>query len=119
MSSTNERISKITGRSYVDKMLEIIGWGLFFIWTGASLMIKLPVSVVVIGIALITIGIQITRKYYGLNLEGFWIIVSLLLLAGGIFQLYSREIPLIPILLMVAGVVLLGSVLLGKHKMQE
>jgi hypothetical protein len=108
--------SKAIEKLHVAKMLEVTGWGLFFIWIGISFLAKFPISVGMLGVAFITLGTQIARKFHSLKLEGFWIIVGLLFLFGGIWQLFTPKFPLVPILLIIAGAVLLGSILLGKHK---
>lgn len=107
---------KTIEKSHAAKMLEVVGWGLFFIWIGISFLVKLHIGIGLLGVAVITLGTQMARKIYGLKLEGFWIIVGVLFLLGGIWELFTPTIPLVPILLIVAGVVLLGSILLGKHK---
>jgi hypothetical protein len=110
---------KTAEQTHAAKMLEVAGWALFFIWIGISFLAKFHIGVGLVGIALITLGGQIARKFYGLKLEGFWVIVGLLFLLGGIWELFTPKIPLVPILLIVAGAVLLGSILLGKHKEKE
>ena len=96
--------------------LDAAGWALFFIWIGIALLADVGWGIGLIGIGVITLAGQVARKYFGLKLEGFWIIVGLLFLLGGIWELFTPTIPLVPILLIVAGAVLLGSILLGKHK---
>ncbi len=53
-------------------------------------------------------------KYLNFKLEGFWIVVGLLFIIGGIGELVHIEIDLFPILLIAAGIVILISVFRGK-----
>jgi uncharacterized membrane protein len=63
-----------------------------------------------LGAAVITLAGQAARKYFRLTLQGFWIVVGLLFLVGGIWELYKVEVDLVPILLIVAGAALLVSI---------
>jgi hypothetical protein len=51
-------------------------------------------------------------------LETFWVLVGVLFLLGGIWDLLSVHVSLTPIVCIVAGVLLLGSALLSKPKAQ-
>ncbi len=68
-----------------------------------------------LGIGVITLGVQIIRKSVGLNLEGFWIVVGLLFVLGGIWDLLGTTVPLLPILLIVAGLALVLSIFKGRR----
>jgi cytochrome c oxidase subunit IV len=69
---------KTTEQTHAAKMLEVVGWGLFFIWIGISFLVKFHIGIGLLGVAVITLGTQMARKIYGLKMEGFWIIVGLL-----------------------------------------
>ncbi len=116
MTDQENEKKKTTERVQAAKMLEVVGWGLFFMWMGISFLLKFHIAVGLLGVAVITLGTQIARKFKGLKLEGFWIIVGLLFLLGGIWELLIPKIDLVPILLIIVGAVLLGSIFLGKHK---
>ena len=116
MTNQKNDEKKTTEKVQTAKMLEVVGWGLFFIWIGTSFLLKFHHGVSLLGVAVITLGIQVARKLSGLKLEGFWIIVGALFFLGGIKELFTPKVPLVPILLILAGVVLLGSIILGKHK---
>jgi len=93
----------------IGKRLDSAGWGLFFIWVGVSLLLDLSWGVGLIGVAAITLLGQAARKYFGLRLEKFWVVVGVLFLLGGIWELYQVRVGLVPILLIVAGGALLLS----------
>ena len=99
--------------------LDAAGWGLFFIWVGIALLMEFSWGVGLIGVSVITLGGQAARKFFGLALQGFWIVCGLFFLAGGIWELYKVEVSLVPILLIVAGGALLVSLALGTRRGAE
>ncbi len=87
-----------------------VGWALFFIWIGIALLAEFPAAVTLLGIGVITLVVQMARRSLGLSLEIFWVVVGLLFVLGGVWDwLGGTDIPLLPILLIVAGVVALVS----------
>jgi len=98
-----------TNNAGLAPKLDAAGWGLFFIWVGAALLLDLSWGVGLLGVAVIILLGQAARKYFGLALEGFWMVVGLLFLAGGFWEMYQVEVDLVPILLIIAGAALLLS----------
>jgi len=96
-------------QKFADK-LSTVGWSLFLIWVGIALLIKLDVSIGLLGVGVITLVVQVARKYFNLKLEGFWVVIGLLFVAGGLWEIFKPNLPLMPILLIVAGSALLVSV---------
>ena len=104
-----------TKNTGMRQKLDAAGWGLFFIWVGAALLLDLSWGVGLLGVAVIILLGQAARKYFGLALEGFWIVVGLVFLAGGFWEMYQVEVDLVPILLIIAGAALLIS-LFRRHR---
>lgn len=102
--------SRATNDRGLAQKLDAAGWGLFFIWVGIALLMDFSWGIGLVGVAIITLGAQVLRKYLGLGLEAFWVVVGVLFLVGGAWELYKVEISLVPILLIVAGAALLVSV---------
>ena len=50
---------------------------------------------------------QVARRYYGRNLEKFRVVVGVLFLLGGVWELFQIRLDLGPVLLIVAGGALL------------
>jgi len=75
--NNNQKLEPVQ-RSEWARKLAAIGWGLFFIWVGVALFAHLGWGVGLLGVGIITLGVQATRKYFGLKLEGFWIAVGFL-----------------------------------------
>lgn len=98
------------------KRLDTAGWGLFFIWVGVALLMDLGWGVGLVGVAVITLGGQVARRYFGLRVETFWVVAGLLLLAGGVWDLAQIEVSLVPVLLIVAGAALLVSIFGRRRK---
>lgn len=94
--------------------LDTIGWALFFIWVGIASLLHFGFGVIILVIGVITLGIQVARTRHGLKSEKFWVIVGILFVLGGLWQLFEKDIPLIPILLIVAGLIVLLSVMRKK-----
>lgn len=96
--------------------LSTVGWGLVLIWIGVAFLAKFIIGITLVGIGVITLGVQIARISSNLKAEGFWMVVGVLFLLGGLWELFEPDLPLVSILLIVAGVVLLISVGRGKKK---
>jgi hypothetical protein len=96
--------------------LSTLGWGLFFIWIGIGFLMELDTGITLIGIGVITLMIQLLRKSFNLAIEGFWFVVGVLFVVGGIWTQFEPDIPLTAVLLIVAGLLLLTSAMRGKKK---
>jgi len=108
-----------TKRTDMSKKLDVTGWGLFFIWVGIALFINLDLGVGLLGVGIIILGGQAARKYFGLKLEGFWIVVGFLFLIGGLYEIFEAKLPLVPILLILAGLLLLVSTFWGRRRVKK
>ena len=97
------------------RKMDAVGWALFLIWVGIVLLAKTSSSVALVGIGIIILGVQVARVLLKLNLEGFWFVVGLLFLMGGIWQMVGARFPLVPILLIVAGVALIVTRFMPKR----
>jgi len=93
----------------LTRKLDAAAWGLFFIWTGIALLAGIGWGFGLLGVGIITLGGQFARKYFALTFEGFWVVVGLLFFVGGVWELLSVRIGLVPILLIIAGAALLVS----------
>lgn len=96
--------------------LGTIGWALFFIWIGVSILVQLDLGMVLMGVGLITLVMQALRNVYKLKSEWFWVVVGLLFFLGGLWELTEPDIPLIPVILIVAGLLLFLSTLRSQRK---
>lgn len=101
------------------RKLSAAGWALFCIWVAIAMLAKLETGIGLLGVGIITIAAQVARKCLGLRLEGFWVVVGGLFLLGGICDLLALELPIVPIVLILAGLVILASILKGDRPTQQ
>ena len=101
------------------KKLDAAGWGAFFLWVGIALLLDVGWGVGLLGVGITTLATQVARKYCNLKLEGFWVGVGVLFVLGALGTLYEVELPLVPIVLIVAGAALLVSVFTGRRPKHE
>jgi hypothetical protein len=111
-----KQVQTVPGSRILARKLDAAGWGLFFIWIGIALLANIGWGLGLLGVGIITLGVQAARKYFALTLEGFWVVVGLLFVLGGIWELLSVQVGLVPILLIVVGAVLLVSALTGRPR---
>ena len=99
----------------LEQKLKTTGWALFFIWLGIVFLAQMSVGVGLLGIGIITLVMQVVKKRYNLKLEGFWVVIGILFVLAGLWELLQADIPLVPFVLIIAGIVLLLSVVLKKR----
>jgi hypothetical protein len=99
----------------LNRQLETLGWGLFFVWWGITeLFNSLPEGVGAIGLGLILLGLNAVRTRNGIPASGFTTTLGILALVLGGLELAAAalylpfEIPIFAILLIVLGIILLG-----------
>lgn len=95
--------------------LEVIGWGLLFIWWGITELFGfLPEGTGLIGVGLILLGLNAIRLLQGIPISGFSTVIGILALVWGCLELAGAllslpfELPVFAILLITLGVILLG-----------
>ncbi|MDH3207541.1 MAG: hypothetical protein OEO79_13150 [Gemmatimonadota bacterium] len=101
--------------SNIEHRLAATGWGLFFVWLGIAILAGVPNWVSLVGIGVITLGIQVTRRTFGLDLEMFWLAVGLFFVLGGMWDFAGATVPLLPVLLILVGAAIVASVM-GSRK---
>jgi len=107
--SENQNASQMITRAELDQKIDAAGWGLFFVWMGIALLADVGWGVGLLGVGVITLGGQAARRYFGVRLDGFWIVAGVLFLAGGVWELAEIEFSMVPFLLILAGVAVLAS----------
>ena len=101
-------------RAFAHK-IDALGWGAFFLWLGIVFLTEMSPGVALLGIGIIIWGGQIARLASRLDLEGFWAVVGTGFLLGGAWQLLQTDLPLGPVLLILAGLAVILTTLLRKH----
>ena len=115
VSTPENGLSGEAHKQILEKKLATIGWGVFFGWIGIVMLMEAGSGIVLLGIGVVTLGMQGVRKYYLLDFERFWLLCGALFLAGGIWDLAQLDLPFVPIVLVLVGVVLIGSTLRKKQ----
>jgi len=83
------------------------GWALFFIWIGIAWLAEAGWGVGLLGVAAITLAMQLIRKISGLQVEGFWVLVGFGIAVAGFWQWTDVQVPLAPLLFIAIGIGLL------------
>jgi len=73
----------------LHKKLATASWGLFFIWMGIALLADVGWGAGLLGVGVIILGTQVTRKHFGLKLEGFWVAFGFLFVSGGVWAFFN------------------------------
>ena len=95
-------------RDLAHKM-DVTGWALFFIWLGIAFLLNLSVGISMLGIGVITLVMQGIRIQKKIKVEVFWVVIGILFVLGGLWELFRPDVPLVSIVLIIAGVALLLS----------
>ena len=106
-------------KAELAKRLDVAGWGVFFIWVAAAIVADLGWGIGLVGVGVITLAGQVARRCVGRRPEWFWVVAGCLFVAGGISALAKVKLPLVPVLLAIAGVAMLASAICGKHQKAE
>ena len=101
--------------STLARRLDAIGWGAFFVWVGIAVLADIGVGIGLLGVGIITLGGQALRRTNALPLEGFWVVIGTLFLVGGMWEMFSIQVGLMPLLLIAAGVLIVTAALKPKH----
>jgi hypothetical protein len=112
MIEDQETLSK---RGGLAEKLESLGWALFFIWVGVALLLDVGWGFALLGVGAITLLGQAARKCFALQLEGFWALIGLFFIVGGVWDLFEITVPLLPLLLIGVGVAVFIGVFGGRH----
>ena len=91
-------------KTVLGRKIDAIGWSLFFIWIGISMIGHFESSLTLLGIGLILLGGQAGRKYFSLEVETFWVIVGVLFLGGGLWKILGLNVPFGAAILILIGV---------------
>jgi hypothetical protein len=94
--------------------LDVFAWSFFFIWIGIALLSNVGWGIGLLGVGIIILGKQATRKYMALKFETFGVVCGTLFVLGGVWELLSVRISVVPVVCIAAGVALLLSGLFGK-----
>lgn len=90
----------------LERKLEAGSWGLFFMWVGLGLLLPVGEAIWFLGVAVIVLGTQGLASRWQLKVEGFWVVVGLCFLLGGVWELFDVTVSIVPILMLLVGAIL-------------
>ncbi len=96
---------------------ETIAWGAIFLWWGITELFRLPNGMDALGIGVILLGLMAIRSLNGLTTNRFTILLGIIALAWGIFDLANAfmllpfKLPTFALLLIVLGATLIAFAL--------
>jgi hypothetical protein len=102
-------------KSDLANKLAAVGWGIFLIWAGAAMLLHIDPSLVILGIGFLVFVMQGIRKYKGLRLEVFWLVIGAIFIVGGLWEMLGEKLPMVPVMLIAAGVVLIAFAGRGRY----
>ena len=88
-------------------LLDVISWAVFCIWVGVAWLLQVGLGWGIIGTGILLLGLQALRALVHTKVDPFWIVVAMALVIGGFWELWEVAIPLAPLILIAAGIVLL------------
>jgi len=94
-----------------SRQIDSGAWAVFFIWLGVVMLAGLPWAWFLVGVGVLILGAQLMRQQRNLKIETFGVVVGLIILAAGIWDLLALPLPLMPIVLIVLGGYLLWKTL--------
>ena len=109
-----------SGSRRQGKRLDEIAMALVLIMTGGLWLAPkamFPEGTWLAGLGLILLGLNAVRRIRGLKTSGFGIVVGLIAFAAGIGRIIGRELPLIPILLIILGAGLVLRAAAGRQRL--
>ena len=101
-------MEKTNKNSSMNKLLDGIAWGSFFIILGIGWLLSSYYAVevgayVAIGVGAILVVINVARPRLGISISKFSLFIGLIALALGSSSVLNYELPLIPTLILVVG----------------
>ena len=101
--SSNENVQK----EELGQQLDAIGWGLFLVMLGGLWLVPeewgVPEGTWLVGTGVIVLGLILVRYSNGLQASGFWLFLGALALGTGLASVLGLDLPVFPILLIIAG----------------
>ena len=93
-----------------DRNVNAVSGGLILIWVGIILLAHAGWGLGLVGVGIIILGEQAYRRYSSINFDKQWVVAGACFVLGGNIVQYGRSLPLLPILLIAAGIVLIAPV---------
>lgn len=82
----------------------VVAWSLFFIWVGFAWLMSISLGWVLLGIGILLLAMQGAHHVSKVKVDGFWILVGAAFLVGAALEFLGVEMPLLPVMLIAAGI---------------
>lgn len=115
MSTQTDQLAEyeVSREETLGRQLDALGWGLFLIMIGGLWLAPeawgIPDGAWLVGTGLIILGISAVRRFNDLRVSGFWLFLGALALGAGLADIFAWDLPVFPILLVIAGAAVLLS----------
>lgn len=104
------------GRKHAHSQVTALIWGLLFVWIGLALLAQVGWGFGLLGVGAIILAGQAAHQVIGdVRLDVFSTICGLVFLAGGVWELFSIQVGLVPVICIVVGAVLVLSALAARR----
>lgn len=104
----------------LGQRLDAMGWGLFLVMLGGLWLVPdewgVPEGTWLIGTGVIVLGLILVRYLSGLQVSGFWLFLGALALGTGLASVLGLDLPVFPILLVIAGAGILLKPLIDRMR---
>ena len=92
------------GRQDRSSPFSVVSWSLFFIWVGFAWLMSFSLGWILLGIGILLLAMQGAHRVSNVKVDGFWVITGLAFLMGGLLEFWGVEMPLLPLVLIAAGI---------------
>ncbi|WP_316194147.1 hypothetical protein [Bradyrhizobium sp. SZCCHNRI3052] len=93
------------------RQIDSAAWAVFFIWLGVVMLAGLPWGWFLVGVGVLILGAQMMRTQRSLKVDRFGVVIGVIILAAGLWDLLALPLPLMPMILIVLGGYLLWKTL--------
>ena len=104
----------------LEQRLDAVGWGLFLLMLGGLWLAPeewgIPEGTWLIGTGVIVLGLLLVRYLNRLRVSGFWVFLGALALGSGLASVLGLDLPVFPILIILAGAGILLKPLLDSMR---
>jgi hypothetical protein len=114
MADVHSSLARSPAPSHPDgrvRQIDSAAWAVFFIWVGVVMLVGLSWDWFLVGIGVLILGAQVMRRQSNLKIELFAVVIGVIILAAGVWDLLSMPLPLMPIILIALGAYLLWKTL--------
>jgi hypothetical protein len=87
-----ENSENVENPQVLTKKLNAAGWGAFFIWMGIAFLTNISWGLGLLGVGVIVLAGEAARKYFGLCLDLFWLMMGIIFVVWGADQALAIQV---------------------------